>query len=193
MKKSALIVVDVQNDFCEGGALAVAGGAEVASRISEYIADRNYTAVISSRDSHAAPPDNNMGHFALDGEPDYHKSWPVHCVRTTEGEDFHPAFDGMRLSTLTVRKGYGCHSYSAFEGATVTGVTILSYLRSLDIENVDVVGLAYDYCVKATALDAAKLGFKTTVIKRLTASVHPDKDFWTDTILEQNKIKVMYR
>lgn len=194
----ALIAVDIQNDFCEGGALEVKHGRAVACATADFIEKMQnvekpfYDLVIASRDRHAPPPDNNSGHFALDGEPDYDNSWPVHCVANTDGWRFHEEFGLCRIWMDTVvDKGYGCHSYSAFEGSDITGGTILGWLRTKGIVKVDVVGLAFDYCVKNTALDAANLGYDVQIIKDLTASVHPENDIALEHELVRNRVRVV--
>ncbi|WP_019136175.1 isochorismatase family protein [Cellulomonas massiliensis] len=172
---SAIIVVDVQNDFCEGGALAVAGGAAVAGRITELLDERGdaYAVVVATQDWHRPPPDTNAGHFALDEEPDYVTTWPVHCVQETAGAAYHPA---LRLpgDTVHVVKGDGRQDYSGFEGTALadSGPTALAeLLRARGVTQVDVVGLATDHCVRATALDARGAGFDVRVLTDLTAAV----------------------
>lgn len=172
---SAIIVVDVQNDFCEGGALAVAGGAAVAGRITELLDARGdaYAVVVATRDWHRPPPDTNAGHFALDAEPDYVTTWPVHCVQETPGADYHPA---LRLpgDTVHVVKGDGRQDYSGFEGTALTDsgpAALADLLRARDVTHVDVVGVATDHCVRATALDARAAGFDVRVLTDLTAAV----------------------
>lgn len=176
---TALIVVDVQNDFCEGGALAVAGGAATAAAITTYVAasaDR-YALVVATRDWHAPPPETNDGHFALDGEPDYVATWPVHCVASTRGAAYHPELD-LPAGTVHVLKGEGRQDYSGFAGRVLdagssggTEPTLDGTLRLHGVERVDVVGLATDHCVCATALDALAAGFAVRVLTDLTAAV----------------------
>lgn len=171
----ALIVVDVQNDFTEGGSLPVTGGRDVASMISAHLAAHgdDYTAIIASRDWH--DPDNtNHGHFAAEGEaPDYTTTWPVHCVAGTHGAEFSPALSTRRL-THEVHKGMGEPAYSAFEGITADGKTLATILREAHVTEVDVVGLATDYCVKATAIAARAHNLDVNVLLHLTAGVAPD-------------------
>ena len=155
----ALIIVDVQHDFCEGGALAVAGGYAVARRVATLT---GYDLVVATADSHL-PGTDNGGHFAAD--PDYVNTWPPHCVTGTPGADLVPAV--ARLATHVVRKGAGAPAYSGFEG----GLDIL--LRERGIDSIDIVGIATDYCVKATALDAARLGYATRVLLDCCAAVDP--------------------
>ena len=166
----AILVVDVQNDFCEGGSLAVSGGAAVAKKISEYLKSSNYDLVVASRDWHDSD-NNNSGHFAdLDAEPDYKTSWPIHCVANSEGANYHPNLD-IDLIQAHVFKGQGAHGYSAFEGVTAEGGTLEELLKLNGIEQLDVVGIATDHCVLASALDAKKLGLAVRVISSLTAGV----------------------
>jgi nicotinamidase/pyrazinamidase len=168
-KPSALIVVDVQRDFCEGGSLAVAGGADVASRISDLLAgDHPYAAVLATRDHHIDPGD----HFSP--APDFVDSWPAHCVVGTAGVEFHDRLT-FRDFDAVFDKGEYAAAYSGFEGTAADGSTLAAWLRTRGIEKVDVCGIATDYCVRATALDAAREGFDTTVLVDLTAAVAPDR------------------
>ena len=171
--RRALIVVDVQNDFCEGGSLAVAGGADVAAAITELIgqAPAGYRHVVATRDHHIAPG----GHFA--DNPDYVHSWPAHCVAGTEGVGFHPNFAPAVASgavDAVFSKGDYAAAYSGFEGADENGVGLGDWLRDRQIDEVDVVGIATDHCVRATALDSAREGFDTRVLTALCAGVAPD-------------------
>ena len=163
----ALIVVDVQKDFCEGGSLAVAGGASVASEITSALAAdaRGWQHVVATRDHHIDPGP----HFAA--EPDYVDSWPVHCVVGTPGVELHPALATDRVEAI-FDKGDHAAAYSGFEG-TADGVGLADWLREHDVTEVDVVGIATDHCVRATTLDAARAGFTTTVLLDLTAGVAP--------------------
>ena len=169
--RRALIVVDVQNDFCEGGSLAVSGGADVAAAVTELIgqaAGSGYQHVVATRDHHIAPG----GHFSTN--PDYARSWPAHCVAGTEGVGFHPNFAPAVASgsiDAVFDKGAYSAAYSGFEGADENGTPRSDWLRSRDVTEVDVVGIATDHCVRATALDAAREGFRTQVLLDLTAGV----------------------
>ena len=169
----ALIVVDVQNDFCEGGSLAVAGGADVAFRIGELLhkwheaepQDRRYDYVVATRDHHIDPGD----HFSR--EPDFVNSWPPHCVAGTDGVGFHPNLDPQPFDAI-FDKGEYAAAYSGFEGKSHEGGHALAdWLRAKSVTNVDVCGIATDYCVRATALDARNEGFTTRVLTTLTAGV----------------------
>jgi len=165
----ALIVVDVQNDFTEGGALAVTGGARVAQAVTEHLrrSGGRYVLVVASRDWHAADGDNG-GHFSA--EPDWVDSWPVHCVAGTPGADYHPALDAT-LVDVHVTKGTGSPAYSVFEGVTGDGSSAAEALASRGVDEVDVVGLATDHCVRASALDAARSGLRVRVLTDLVAGV----------------------
>jgi nicotinamidase/pyrazinamidase len=171
----ALIVVDVQNDFVEGGSLGVAGGRDVASRISDHLASHadDYVAVVASRDWHD-PDSRNGGHFHEPGSgPDLVTTWPAHCVSTTHGSDYAPELDQGRI-THHVRKGMGVPAYSAFEGVTDDGHHLADLLRERGVTDVDVVGIATDYCVRATALDARTNGLGVRVLPGLHAGVAPE-------------------
>ncbi|MGW7359259.1 isochorismatase family protein [Streptomyces sp. NPDC054802] len=169
----ALIVVDVQNDFCEGGSLAVAGGADVAAAITELIgqAQPGYRYVVATRDHHIEPG----AHFSEN--PDFAESWPPHCVAGTEGVGFHPNFTPAVASgaiAAVFDKGAYAAAYSGFEGKDENGTTLAQWLRTHQVAEVDVVGIATDHCVRATALDAAREGFRTQVLLDLTAGVSPE-------------------
>ncbi|MBW5482267.1 isochorismatase family protein [Streptomyces bambusae] len=172
----ALIVVDVQNDFCEGGSLAVAGGADVAAAITELIgqASPGYRHVVATRDHHVDPGD----HFARPpAEPDYETTWPVHCLAGTEGVGFHPNFAPAVASggiAAVFDKGAHEAAYSGFEGTDENGTGLADWLRARHVTEVDVVGIATDHCVRATALDAVREGFRTHVLLDLTAGVAPE-------------------
>jgi nicotinamidase/pyrazinamidase len=164
----ALVIVDVQNDFCEGGSLAVEGGAAIAAAISRYLAadGARYAHVAASRDYHVDPG----GHFSA--EPDFRTSWPPHCVAGTVGAAFHPDFDTSRVGTV-FSKGAHAAAYSGFEATDEAGTPLGIWLRERDVDALDVIGIATDYCVRATALDAAQLGFATRVLLGLTEGVDP--------------------
>ena len=178
----ALLIVDVQNDFTEEGALAVQGGDAVAVGITDYLRahpDR-YDVVIASRDWHNPPAsaadgaaDDNGGHFALDAEPDYVDTWPVHCVAGTVGAQYDPGLD-IGLIDVHVLKGQGVPAYSMFEGTTDGGDELTTVLDKLEVDDVDVVGIATDYCVRASALDAIASGRHVRVIDDLIAGVAPE-------------------
>ena len=166
----ALIVVDVQNDFCEGGSLAVAGGAAVAASINDLlVGDHGYDVVVATRDHHIDPGP----HFS--DSPDYVDSWPPHCVVGTPGQELHPALSGYGFDAV-FDKGSFAAAYSGFEGTIGggdDGITLAQWLGRHGITTVDVCGIATDYCVRATAIDAAREGFETRVLGGLVAAVHP--------------------
>jgi nicotinamidase/pyrazinamidase len=176
-KKAALLVVDVQRDFCEGGSLAVEGGAEVAGRIGVYL-DANagkYAAIAASRDWHVEPGRHFASAMGRDAKPDFVESWPDHCVAGTDGAEYHPAVRPAvsRHVQGEFRKGRYEASYSAFEGTLGEdgGKGLVEWLLDRSIEAVDVVGIATDYCVSATALDSVSAGFRTGVLVDLVAGV----------------------
>ena len=177
----ALIVVDVQRDFCEGGALAVSGGAAVAGEINRMLSgDHGYDVVVATRDHHVDPGE----HFS--DSPDFKDSWPPHCVAGTSGAQQHPGLTFAEWDAVFL-KGRDAAAYSGFEGTDErTGELLGDYLRKHGVTEVDVCGIAADYCVDATARDAAAAGFGTTVLTDLTVAVHPDsltklKADWADT------------
>ncbi|MFI6163510.1 isochorismatase family protein [Micromonospora haikouensis] len=165
---NALIIVDVQNDFCEGGSLAVAGGAGVAAGISRLLATEpdRWDHVVATKDYHVDPG----AHFG--NPPDYVDSWPAHCVVGTPGSEFHPELATDRIEAI-FHKGEHAAAYSGFEGHAADGERLADWLRARGVDRVDVVGVATDHCVRATALDAAREGFATTVLLDLTAAVAP--------------------
>jgi nicotinamidase/pyrazinamidase len=170
----ALIIVDVQQDFCEGGSLPVAGGAAVAAAITRYVAETEtgagpgtYDAIVATRDHHVDPGQHFSDH------PDYQTTWPVHCVAGTPGAAFHPALETGRIEAI-FDKGERAAAYSGFEGRDRDGTTLRDWLRARGIARVDIAGIATDYCVRATALDANEAGFATTVIDDLIAGVAPE-------------------
>ncbi|MCW1957640.1 MAG: nicotinamidase [Mycobacterium sp.] len=170
----ALIVVDVQNDFCEGGSLAVVGGTAVAEAISGLLAaDHGYDHVVATQDHHIDPG----SHFS--DNPDFLDTWPRHCVAGSTGADFSPHLDTGAIEAV-FRKGEYAAAYSGFEGAA-DGVRLADWLKDHGVDEVDVVGIATDYCVKATAEDAVNAGFGTRVLANLTAGVSKET---TATALE---------
>ena len=199
----ALIIVDVQNDFCEGGALAVEGGAAVAGAISEYVETHHgqFDHIVATQDWHIDPG----AHFSE--SPDFKDSWPPHCIAGSPGAELHPDLDTEHIQAY-FHKGLYAAAYSGFEGllapedAVPTGerkpgalptpvdpspadedfapeedaIGLDDWLQSHDVEDVVVVGLATDHCVMATSLDAVQAGYAVTVIKRLTAGIADDLD-----------------
>ena len=146
----ALVIVDFQNDFCPGGALAVEGGDEIAGPINALA--REFDTVVATRDWH--PPDHAS--FADEGGP-----WPVHCVQGTPGAELHPELDRERIQhVVDVGSTREDEGYSGFEGSDLE-----DFLRSRGADHLFVTGIATDYCVRATALDGRRLGFDVTVVE----------------------------
>jgi nicotinamidase/pyrazinamidase len=167
-----LLVVDVQNDFCEGGSLAVVGGAAVAAAVSAHIRaggwhDFAWDHVVATRDHHVDPG----AHFS--DAPDYVDTWPVHCRAGTPGASFHPDLDVAAIEAVFDKGDYAA-AYSGFEGAEPGGTALHGWLAARGVTAVDVAGIATDHCVRATALDAARAGFTTTVLLGLCAGVAPE-------------------
>jgi nicotinamidase/pyrazinamidase len=164
----ALIVVDVQKDFCEGGSLAVTGGAALAPAINDYLAGGSgYHHVVATKDFHIDPGD----HFS--DQPDYSSSWPPHCIAGSPGADFHPDLDISPIEAV-FRKGAHAAAYSGFEGFDENGTPLLQWLRQRGVDEVDIVGIATDHCVRRTAEDAVRAGLATRVLLDLTAAVAAD-------------------
>jgi len=165
----ALLIVDVQNDFTEGGALAVEGGDAVASAVSAFLAAHaeDYAVIVASRDWHHAEDDNG-GHFHE--SPDFVDTWPPHCVAGTEGADYDPLLTTDAV-THHVHKGQGVPAYSMFEGVTEDGSTVGAVLSDAGVVTADVVGIATDHCVRASALDAIAHGVRVRVFTDLVAGV----------------------
>lgn len=170
----ALFIIDVQNDFTEGGALGVEGGAAVAAGVTELLGRHgdDYTLVVASRDWHT-PDDDNGGHFAVDAEPDFVETWPAHCVAGTPGAEYHPDLDTSGVH-VHIRKGQGMPAYSIYEGTDDAGAKISEVLASHGITDIDVVGLATDYCVRASVLDALEHGQHVRLFTDLVAGVAAD-------------------
>jgi nicotinamidase/pyrazinamidase len=166
----ALIVVDVQKDFCEGGSLAVDGGAATATRITELLSedDHGYDLIVATRDHHIDPGSHFSDH------PDFVDSWPPHCVVGTPGAEFHDQL-GFRDFAAVFDKGEYAAAYSGFEGRDAEQNPLADWLRAHQVDAVDVLGIATDHCVRATALDSARAGFDTTVRLDYTAAVAPDR------------------
>jgi nicotinamidase/pyrazinamidase len=202
----ALIIVDVQNDFCEGGALPVEGGAALAAEISEYVDAHHgqFDHIVATQDWHIEPG----AHFSE--QPDFVDSWPPHCVAGTRGAELHPDLDTEYIQAY-FRKGQFTAAYSGFEGllapddavpagdrqpgslpvggpgdadafgggdfaAGEDAIGLDDWLQSHDVEEVVVVGIATDHCVKATALDAVQAGYSVTVPRGLTVGIAEDLD-----------------
>lgn len=171
-QRRALVIVDVQNDFCEGGALAVKGGTAAAAAIADLAGDGDgyYDVVVTTRDHHIDPGT----HFAAAGTtPDFQTTWPVHCVAGTRGAELHDELAELEIDE-TFYKGQYDDGYSGFDGVTDAGATMSEWLHDRGITAVDVVGIATDHCVRATAVDAAADGLAVQVLLDLTAAVAPD-------------------
>ncbi|MEV6147881.1 isochorismatase family protein [Streptomyces sp. NPDC051992] len=171
--RRALIIVDVQKDFCEGGSVPVKGGADRAAAIADLVRrpDERYAFVVATRDHHIDPG----AHFS--DHPDFQESFPVHCVVGSEGGEFHPDFAPAAESghvDEVVFKGAHSASKSGFEGFTQDGTTLSAWLKARDVTDLDVVGIATDHCVKATALDGVRAGFTVRVLLDYTAGVAAD-------------------
>ncbi len=185
--RTALLVVDVQPTFCEGGALGVEGGNDVAANVADLLAgDHGYDLVVTTQDWHIDPGD----HFS--DEPDFVDMWPPHGVAGTAEAELHPALDAVagRIDA-GVRKGMHTAAYSGFEGVDGNGRTLNDLLGSAGVREVDVVGIAFDHCVRATAIDAASNGYATTVIEGLSASVAPETEAAARTQLADAGIDVI--
>ncbi|PRB11819.1 isochorismatase family protein [Microbacterium sp. MYb62] len=168
----ALLIVDVQNDFTEGGALAVSGGDAVAAAVTTFLAAHatDYTVIVASRDWHD-PDGDNGGHFAE--TPDFVDSWPVHCFAGTEGAEYDPLLVTDAV-THHIRKGQGMPAYSMFEGTTDAGETVGTILTAAGVLSADIVGIATDHCVRASALDAIAHGVHVRIVTDLVAGVAPE-------------------
>ncbi|MCV6984799.1 pyrazinamidase PncA [Mycobacterium shinjukuense] len=161
----ALIIVDVQNDFCEGGSLPVSGAHAVVRRINDYLASGpGYQHIVATQDFHIDPGDHFSDH------PDFATSWPPHCRAGSPGAEFDPDLDTGPIEAV-FRKGAYSAAYSGFEGVDDNRTPLLEWLRKRGVDKVDVVGLATDHCVRRTAEDAARAGFATRVLLDLTAGV----------------------
>ena len=165
----ALIIVDLQNDFCAGGSLAVTGGGALAPAINDYLAgEPGYQHVVATKDCHVDPGDHFSDH------PDYSSSWPPHCIAGSSGADFHPDLNTGPIEAV-FRKGAHAAAYSGFEGVEEQdGTSLLEWLRRRGVDEVDIVGIATDHCVLRTAEDAVRAGLTTRVLVDLTAAVAAD-------------------
>ena len=170
----ALVLVDIQNDFCEGGFLAVVGGSQVAKGAAARVLDGHdrYAAVVATADWHEDPGE----HWAADGAvPDFASSWPVHCAAGTRGADFHPSLTpALPHVDAVFRKGRREAAYSGFEGVSDDGAPLADWLRDRGVTEIDVCGIATDYCVRATVLDGLREGFEVTLLEDLVAGVAPE-------------------
>ncbi len=185
--RKALIIVDVQNDFCEGGSLAVSGGGAVARGINDLLTGNpGYDHVVTTQDFHIDPGD----HFSE--TPDFVSSWPRHCVVGTPGVEFHPDLDLSPVEAV-FRKGRYSAAYSGFEGADDDNTALADWLRRRDVDAVDVTGIATDHCVKATAADAVAAGFTTRVLLDLTAGVSPETTAQAVDVLDSAGVEIVGR
>lgn len=169
----ALLIVDLQPTFCEDGELPVPGGNEVAFRVAEFVATHrdDYAMTITSQDWHLDPGE----HFSA--EPDYVHSWPPHGVAGSPNADLHPALVaalGENGADVSIKKGQHEAAYSAFDGSDETGLSLADILARAEITEVDVCGLAESHCVRASALDALRLGLDVRVLGDLTVPVTPE-------------------
>jgi nicotinamidase/pyrazinamidase len=201
----ALVIVDVQNDFCEGGALGVEGGAQVAADLSEHLENNaaGYDFVVATQDWHVDPG----SHFSDD--PDFVDSWPRHCVAGSKGAQLHPELDTEPIDAY-FRKGAFEAAYSGFEGVlapedeVATGdlddeesdaaedvISLDDWLRQNDVDEVVIAGIATDYCVRATALDAVQAGYTTSVLLPLTAGINAERVTATVAELEDNGVEIL--
>lgn len=173
-----LVVVDVEVDFCEGGSLPVAGGSAVAHEIRDYIRLITiYNKVVATKDWHNHEGDNNS-HFS--DTPDFIDTWPAHCIANTPGSDFAPGLDPLMFDAV-FHKGWNEPAYSGFQGVDPHRTSLEDYLRTVGTLELDVCGIATDYCVQATVLDALDKGFTVRVLSSLTVAVG-DKQTALDTM-----------
>lgn len=170
----ALLLVDLQVDFVDGGVLGVSGGKEMCRLLSEWISHEanQYDMIMATRDWHD-PDGDNGGHFALNAEADYVTTWPVHCVAESAGAQYATEFND-ELVTHHIYKGQSEPGYSCFDGCDATGVSAHDVLKAHDIEHVDVCGIAADYCVKNTVLDACALEFGVRVLSQYVLGIDPE-------------------
>jgi nicotinamidase/pyrazinamidase len=169
--RNALLVVDTQMDFVEGGSLPVQGGLTVAAMIARHVRHfkYEYQFVVASRDYHENAPDHISDH------PDFVTTWPAHCMVGTPGAGFVPTIQNLvreKLIQAVVTKGRNAAAYSAFDGVDARGHNLLDVLKEQRIDHIDVCGIATDYCVRASALDARKNQFQVRVLVNLCAAVN---------------------
>lgn len=176
--RRALIVVDVQNDFCEGGSLGVQGGDDLALRLADLIDSHRtsiYDYILATRDAHIAPE----GHFS--DTPDYRRTWPIHCIHGSEGWRLRPPLDEIAFDQIFDKGAYSA-AYSGFEGRSDEGISLAQWLSDRKVTSIDVAGIATDHCVKATVWDGLALGFDVRLLRPYTIAVDPSA---TDTICAQ--------
>ncbi len=186
--RRALVIVDVQPTFCEGGSLEVHGGDAVAKEISDFVTENyEYDCIVTTQDWHIDPGP----HFS--DQPDYVDSWPHHGIAGTKEADLHPKLTSIiQRINYSVKKGMFKAAYSGFEGFDDEDQSLKQILEKESIECVDIVGLAFDYCVKATAIDSAQLGFDTRVLAKLSASVSPELMKDVSNEMEAHGVEVVY-
>lgn len=165
----ALVIIDEQNDFVEGGNLAVEGGREVVRETVRLLEDVSpYKVVITTQDWHIEPGE----HFSED--PDFVDSWPVHCVADEFGselvEGLPEALESLEIPVVSIKKGMYEDAYSGFQGVA-DGKTLEEVLREYDVQTLDIVGIAFNYCVAETAIDGRELGYDVNVIEEFTATI----------------------
>ncbi len=166
--RRAIVVVDVQNDFCEGGSLAVSGGNELAKNLADFLKSNranNYDYIIATRDAHIDP----KGHFSV--SPDYINTWPIHCLKGRDGFEIHPSLKEFKFDNIFDKGEYEA-AYSGFEGHDSNGLCLDEWLKDREVKFLDVVGIACDYCVRATIFDAVKLGFVVRLLRPFTIAVN---------------------
>jgi nicotinamidase/pyrazinamidase len=169
--RNALLVVDVQIDFVEGGSLGVKGGMQTAAMIARHVRHfkNEYQFVVASRDYHESAPDH------ISATPDFVNTWPPHCMVGTPGAAFVPTIQNLvreKLIQTVVTKGRNAAAYSAFDGVDARGHPLLEVLKENRVDHIDVCGIATDYCVRASALDARKNEFQVRVLVNLCAAVN---------------------
>jgi nicotinamidase/pyrazinamidase len=169
--RNALLVVDVQVDFVEGGSLGVKNGLQTAAMIARHVRHfkYEYQFVVASRDYHEDAPDH------ISATPDYVNTWPPHCMVGTPGASFVPTIQNLvreKYIQEVVTKGRHAAAYSAFDGLDKRGHPLLDVLKEQRIDHIDVCGIATDYCVRASALDARKNAFQVRVLVNLCAAVN---------------------
>ncbi len=185
----ALLIVDLQPTFCEGGSLPVAGGNRVAEKIASFVLnEKKYQCVITTQDWHIAPG----GHFSI--SPNYIDTWPEHGLADSDEAQLHPALNKVidKVSNM-VKKGKYAAAYSGFEGVNDDEISLDLILKAKGVTHVDIVGLALDYCVKETAIDSVKYGYQTRVLTYLSAAVAPEVIDETVTELKQAGVKVVQK
>ncbi len=187
MTCSALIIIDMQNDFCEGGSLAVSGGSLLAKQLSEFLysdAQQTYRHILATRDAHINPKE----HFSE--TPDYIDTWPVHCIYESHGYQIHPDLKTYPFNAIFNKGAYQA-AYSGFEGRDTQGISLDKWLTNHEVTHVDIAGLALDFCVKETVFDALTLGYKVRLIADLCCAVRPENTDDTLEILQKHGAEII--